>query len=107
MSTSPPKRDYPIKHVLVHNWSFDKASSFDEVAENLRQALFYLVRPREDVLVAVSQAKPYILLFLFIQRTSEGGEVFLIETHEGRFSYDELLEHIPALEATAGVKIRL
>jgi len=100
------REEYPIKHVLVFNFDFEKSSNLDEVARRLGESGFYLVRARKDVLAATSKVKPYIVLFLFVQRTPEGGELFLIQTHDGWFSYDELIGHIPILEASAGVKIR-
>ena len=92
--------------MLVFDFGFEKSSNLDEVARRLGESGFYLVRARKDVLAATSKVKPHIVLFLFVQRTPEGGELFLIQTHDGWFSYDELIEHTPALEISAGVKIR-
>ena len=99
------KEEYPIRHVLVRDFFFEEASTLDELADRLGRAGFFLLRARENVLAATTKVKPYIVLFLFIQRTQRGGEFILIETHKGWFSYDDLLEHLPAIESSAGIKI--
>ena len=98
------REEYPIKHVLVFNFDFEKSSNLNEVAKRLGESGFYLVRAKKDVLAATSKVKPYIVLFLFVQRTPEGGELFLIQTHDGWFSYDELIEPVSYTHLTLPTK---
>ena len=104
---------FPIRHALVFDWvfseapslkDFNKASNLEDVAENLKKELFYSLNTRNDILVATSKAKPAVVTFTIIQRDAHGGEVILIQTHEGQYSLSELERNLKLFAKKAGIK---
>ena len=96
-----------INSALIYEWRFSKASTLEEVEERLRKASFYVVKPREDVLVATSLTNPFMVVFTFIQRSKEGGELLVVEAPWGWYGEEGVVEHMPLLEKIAGVEARL
>lgn len=97
---------FPLKHVLVFKWNYDVARSLDDVAKFLDEGYFYVVRPREDILVATSLSKPGLVVFIFLARNS-GGDLILIQQPDGPYDYDHLVRYLWLLGRKAGVKFDL
>ena len=95
---------FPIKHALVFDWVFAEASSLEDITENLREELFYSINARDDILVATSKAKPGVVTFTLMQRGLNSGELILIQTHEGRYSLNELKRNSELFAKKAGIK---
>ena len=96
-----------ISSALIYEWKFSRASTLSEVEERLRRASFYVVRPRSDVLVATSLTNPFMVVFTFIQRFEQGGELLVVEAPWGWYGEDGIVEHMPLLEKIAGVEAKL
>ena len=98
------KVPFPIKHVLVYDRVFDRASSLEDINENLRKELFYSVNARDDIPVATSKAKPGVVTFTIIRRDLNGGELTLIQNHQGRYSWSGIQRNSRLLEKKEGIK---
>lgn len=96
---------FPLKHVVVYKWSFNEATTMAEIGRRLIQDHFYVVRPREDILVATSLAKPSAVIFVFIQREESGGDLVLVQTPIGPYTYDHLIGVTRVFGKIAGIKI--
>jgi hypothetical protein len=96
---------FPIKHGLVYSWGFGQASSLDEIAKNLTQELFYVLKPESNTIIATSKAKPAAVIFIITQRNQNGGEFILIQTYQGGYDLTKLEEvGLRILEKKAGIK---
>lgn len=96
---------FPLKHAIVYSWVLHEAATLNEVNKRLLQNHFYTVRPRNDILVATSIAKPAAVIFIFLQSKEKGGDLILIQTPIGHYSYDQIARAIKVFAKIAGVKI--
>ncbi|RLF15662.1 MAG: hypothetical protein DRJ97_03345 [Thermoprotei archaeon] len=94
----------PIKTALVFNWTWRASKSLDEVEARLRRGSFYVVRPRRDVLVATSSTRPFMVVFVLLEKGIEGGDLIVIESPEGWYSDEEVVEHMPLFDKIAGIE---
>jgi len=101
----PGKGPFPLKHVLLYSWEFKAAQSLSEVAERLREAKFYVVRPRKDVLVATSLARPGAVIMVFSQKGERGGDLVLVQTPEGPYGFDHIVKAMLVFARIAGIKL--
>ena len=104
MKKSVEKDLFPIKHVLIFSWSFNEVTDLYKVAENLTKELFYVLRAGENILVATSRSKPAVI-FVILQRDPKGGELILIQTHEGWYNYGQLKRFTGIFGKKAGIKV--
>jgi len=97
----------PIKHVLFYRWTFNGSNSLDKIAQNLKREHFQTVKPEGDdnILAVASENRPPILLFIFIQRESNGGELVLLQTSLGSFPFSAFRKHLGIIEQKAGITI--
>jgi len=97
----------PIKHVLFYRWIFNGSNSLDKIAQNLKREHFQTVKPDGDdnILAVASENRPLILLFIFIQRESNGGELVLLQTSLGRLPFSAFRKHIGIIEQKAGITV--
>ena len=96
---------FPLKHVIVFTWGWGEASTLSEVNQRLAQRGFYTVRPKANILVATSRTKPAIVIFTFIQAGREGGDLILIQTPAGPYTYDQIMRFIHLFAKLAGIRI--
>ena len=96
---------FPIKHVLLYGWEFRVSRDLSDVAKRLEKARFYVVRPREDFLVLTSLARPSAVIIVLIQRGERGGELLVIQTPQGPYSFEGLLRAVPVFARLAGIKL--
>jgi len=96
---------FPLRHAIVYNWAFREAATLTELNKRLLQNHFYTARPRDDILVATSLAKPAAVIFVFIQTKEDGGDLVLIQTFLGRYSYDQITRAIRVFAKIAGIAI--
>ena len=100
------KHLFPIKHALVYDWTFGEASNLARVAENLAKELFYVLNPEINVLTVTSKTRPTAVIFTIIQRNAHSGELILIQTPEGRYTFTELNRNINIFVGKAGINIK-
>jgi hypothetical protein len=96
----------PIKSALVFEWTWDAVKSFDELEKRLRERLFYVLRPRSDVIVATSMTNPSMIIFVITCRDG-GGDIVVIQNPGGWYDDEDIVEHMPLFEKCTGVKIKL
>jgi len=96
----------PIKSALVFEWTWDVVRSFDELEKRLRERLFYVLRPRSDVIVATSMTNPSMIIFV-ITCKGGGGDIVVIQNPRGWYDDEDIVEHMPLFEKCAGIKIKL
>ena len=97
---------FPLKHVLVYAWELGTARSLDEVAERLEEAKFYVVRPREDILVMTSLARPGAVILIMVERGPGHGDLIVVQTPEGPYGYEDILRAVPVFARIAGIRLR-
>jgi hypothetical protein len=95
----------PIKSALVFEWTWSVVKSFDELEKRLRERLFYVLRPRNDVIVATSMTNPSMIIFVITYRNG-GGDVVVIQNPRGWYDDKDIVEHMPLFEKCAGIKIK-
>jgi len=107
LSTEQAKRKplSPLKHVLIYSWELRAAKSLEDVASRLTEAKFFVVRPREDVLVATSLARPGAVIFVLLERGGGRGDLVLIQGPEGPYSFEELVRAMPTFARIAGIRL--
>ncbi len=96
----------PIKSALVFEWAWDVVKSFDELEKRLRERLFYVLRPRSDVIVATSMTNPSMIIFVITCKDG-GGDVVVIQNPGGWYDDEDIVEHMPLFGKCAGIKIKL
>jgi len=96
----------PIKSALVFEWKWGSVKSFDELEKRLRERLFYVLRPRNDVIVATSMTNPSMIIFVITCRDG-GGDIVVIQNPGGWYDDEDIVEHMPLFEKCAGIKIKL
>ena len=101
----PTKRLFPLRHTLVYRWSFARAGDLAEVARNLNEEFFYVLKAKPGLLTVTSRSKPTAVIFVVIQRDRQGGELILIQTIEGCYTYSQLNHYIHIFGKKAGIKI--
>ena len=79
---------FPLRHVILYKWFFGDAATLAEVSQRLVRNHFYTVKPRDDILVATSLTKPAAVIFTLIQTEEEGGDLILVQTPIGHYTYD-------------------
>ena len=100
------KHLFPIKHALVYDWSFDEAPDLAGVAGNLTKELFYVLNPEANVLAVTSITKPTAVIFTIAQRDAHGGELVLIQTPKGEYTFRKLNRNIKIFGSKAGINIQ-
>ena len=96
----------PIKSALVFEWTWGTVKSFDELEKRLRDRLFYVLRPRDDVIVATSMTNPSMIIFVITCRDG-GGDIVVIQNPRGWYDDEDIVERMPLFEKCAGIKIKL
>jgi len=96
---------FPLKHVLVYSWELRAAKSLADVARRLEEARFYVVRPRTDVLVATSLARPGAVVFVLLEREPGRGDLVLVQGPEGPYSFEDLVRAMPTFARIAGIRL--
>jgi len=104
-ATNARKAIFPLKHVLVYSWEFRTARSLDEVVRRLEEARFYVVKPREDLLVLTSLAKPSAVIIILAQRDESGGDMVVVQTPQGPYGFEELVRAVPVFARIAGIRL--
>ena len=99
MSTPPP-----IRTAMVFRWTWSTARSLDEVAERLRRASFYVVRPRGDVLVATSMTRPFVVVFVLMVRGEDGGDLVVVQGPQGWYSEWDIVRNMSVFDKLAGIR---
>jgi len=89
----------------VYGWSFARAGDLAEIARNLSEELFYVLRAKSGLLTVTSRSKPAAVIFVIIQKERWGGELILIQTMEGCYTYSQLNRYIHIFGRKAGIKI--
>ncbi len=97
---------FPLKHVLVYAWELRTAKSLDEIVRRLEEARFYVVRPREDIIVMTSLARPGAVVLIMIERGPGHGDLIVVQMPEGPYSYEDLLRAVPVFARIAGIRLR-
>ena len=101
------KPDKPIKSVLVFKWAFSSViTSMDKLEERLKDNLFYVLRPRNDVIAATSLTNPSMIIFVIIQNNEKGGDIIVLQNPGGWYSEEDIVEHMPLFFKTAGIKMQ-
>ncbi len=100
-----PTYPFPLKHVLVFRWFFEDAKTVDELVRRLRENHFYVVRPRDDILVATSEARPALITFTFIKNRRDGGDLILIQAPWGWYSLGQILKYMQLFAKNAGISV--
>lgn len=98
------RSDKLIKSALVFQWAWAEVKSFDDLERRLRERLFYVLRPSNDVIVATSLTNPSMIIFV-ITLEEDGGRLVVIQNPGGWYSDEEIIEHMPLFEKTAGIKL--
>ena len=96
---------FPLKHVLVYAWELQRARDLSDVAERLRQAKFYVVRPRPDVLVITSLARPGTVIMVLLEREPGRGDLVVVQGPEGPYSYEDIVRAVPVFARIAGIRL--
>lgn len=96
---------WPLKHALIYPWKFGRAQTMSEVGEELSRHQFFVLKPREDVLVATSKARPCAVIFVLWRKDEEGGELLLIQTHLGWYSEEQIEFFMRVFERNAGIRV--
>ncbi|RLF21836.1 MAG: hypothetical protein DRJ68_02550 [Thermoprotei archaeon] len=94
----------PIKSALAFKWTWDVVRDVDGLERRLKERLFYVVRPRSDVIVATSLTNPSMILFVMMCG-DEGGDLIVVQNPGGWYSDDDIIEHMPLFEKSAGIKL--
>ena len=102
---NPKKALFPLKHVIAYKWIFNEASTLAEVGQRLTQNLFYTIEPKKGILVVTSLSKPAAVIFVFMQTEKDGGDLVLIQTPMGSYTYDHIARSIRVFAKIAGIKI--
>ena len=77
----------------------------NEVREELSRHQFFVLKPREDMLVATSKARPGAVIFVLWRRDEGGGELLLIQTHLGWYSQEQIDFFVRVFEKNAGIRV--
>ena len=96
--------DEPIKSALAFRWTWDVVKSADELERRLKEQLFYVLRPRDDILVATSLTNPSMIIFVLMCR-EDGGDLVVIQNPGGWYDEEHIIEHMPLFEKTAGIRL--
>lgn len=95
-------RTFPIRHVMIFDWRFDKAKNLDEVKLGLEK-YHYLIEPDEQTIVFTAPVKPTVIM-MFRQNDDNGGEFMLINMDKYySASYDTIGTKF--IEERAGIKL--
>ena len=107
MSTSEASRGpiSPLKHVLLYSWELKTAADLSDVARRLREAKFYVVGARKDVIVATSLARPGVVIFIIIEKEPGRGDIVLIQGPRGPYSFEEIVRAMPTFARIAGIRL--
>lgn len=97
--------ELPIKSVLIFKWRWCIARSMDELEARLREKMFYVVKPQDNVIVATSLTNPSMILFVIIKRSDKGGDIVVIQNPGGWYSDEDIVEHMPLFGKCAGIEI--
>lgn len=100
------KYDELIRSALVFKWTWGEVKNFDELERRLRERLFYVLRPSDDVIVATSLTNPSMIVFILIYG-GDGGKLVVIQNPGGWYSDEEIVEHMPLFEKNTGIRITL
>ncbi len=76
----------------------------DELEKRLRDKLFYVLRPRKDIITATSLTNPSMIIFILIQNMKEGGDLIVIQNPGGWYDDEDIITHMPLFFKTAGIK---
>ena len=95
---------FPSKHVVVLKWVYADAKNLYEIRDRLDKKHFYTIIPRHDILVATSIAKPAAVIFVFLDKGG-GGDLIMIQTPLGHYSYRELIHNVRLFARFAGITI--
>ncbi|MHC1600790.1 MAG: hypothetical protein ACXQTI_02330 [Candidatus Nezhaarchaeales archaeon] len=98
--------DKPIKSALVFRWTWDIVKSFDDLEKRLKERLFYVLRPSNDIIVATSLTNPSMIIFVLICRGDEG-DLVVIQNPGGWYDEEDIIEHMPLFEKSAGIRLIL
>ena len=96
---------FPLKHVLVYGWELSRARDLADVAERLRTARFYVVRPRQDVLVFTSLTRPGAVVMVMLEREPGRGDLVIVQGPEGPYGYEDIVRAVPVFARIAGIRL--
>ncbi len=96
---------FPLKHVLVYGWELSSARDLADVAERLRAARFYVVRPRQDVLVFTSLTRPGAVVMVMLEREPGRGDLVIVQGPEGPYGYEHIVRAVPVFARIAGIRL--
>ena len=98
------EEEKPIKSALVFKWTWNVVRDVDSLEKRLRERLFYVLRPRNDIIVATSLTNPSMIIFVLICR-EDGGDLIVIQNPGGWYTNEDIIEHMPLFEKSAGIKL--
>ncbi|MHC1635564.1 MAG: hypothetical protein ACXQTS_02925 [Candidatus Methanospirareceae archaeon] len=93
----------PLKHVLVFKWKFEEARSMEDIEERFK-GYYFVVKPREDILVTTTFISPYVICVL-MRKDEEGGDLIIIQTFAGRYDYERMFNGAFFYAMRAGIRL--
>lgn len=96
----------PIKSVHIFKWFFNFVENMDKLEDRLKSRSFYVLRPREDVIVATSLTNPSMVIFILIQKNSSGGDLIVLQNPGGWYEDEDIVNHVPIFYKAAGIKMK-
>ncbi|MCX8175930.1 MAG: hypothetical protein N3E48_01700 [Candidatus Bathyarchaeota archaeon] len=65
--------------------------------DKLESKLFYVLRPQEDIIVAISLTNLSLVIFILIQRNSSRGDLIVLQNPGGWYEDEDIISHIPPI----------